>query len=316
MPQFLIGLAISMVALWWAFRDTDWSAFGAALLAGNPWLIALAAALLLLAVPIRGIRWRLFLRPLGEVPARLTSEAIIVGYFGNNVLPVRMGEMLRAYFLARQVDLPVSKVLGTVLLDRLFDMTSFMPLVILMPLLAFVPPELETVTRVGMALALIPPALLWWLARKDDVSWVPARLRRVAGNMRSGFSILRERNILPRLTLTTVAMWTCYYLSLHFGQAAMGLNLTWGQSYSLLVVTTFVIAIPSAPGFVGTYHAAVIFMVHTVMGRSAGDAQAAAVILHAIGYLPYTVLGAIFFLKSHIKLKAVMQEKDIGGEER
>ncbi len=315
MPRFLLGLAISVVALWWAFRDTDWSAFGAALLAGNPWLIALSAAVLLLAVPIRGTRWRLFLRPMADVPLRVTSEATVVGYFGNNVLPVRMGEMLRAYFLARQMNLPVSKVLGTVLLDRMIDMASFLPLVVLLPLVAFVPPELRTITRLGIVMAMIPPALIWWLGRKDDVSWAPVRLQRLAGNMRSGFSSLRSGRSLPPIVLTTVALWTCYYFSLHFGQAAMGLNLTWGQTYSLLVVTTLVIAIPAAPGFVGTYHAAVIFMLHTVLGHSAGDAQAAAVVLHAIGFVPYTVLGAIFFLKSHIKLRAVMQQKPTAGEE-
>ena len=90
--------------------------------------------------------------------------------------------------------------------------------------------------------------------------------------------------------------------------AARGLQLSPAEPYSLFVATTVVVASPSAPGFIGTYHAMVIFMLVNVMGNELGQAQAAAVMLHAIGFLPYTLIGATLYFKSHIRLRAVMSQ--------
>ena len=308
MARVLAGLAISAAGLWWAFRSTDWPAVGIAMQGANPWLLALSATLLLAALPVRGHRWGLFLRPFKRVPVRMTSEATVIGYFGNNVLPLRMGEIVRAYFLGKSTGLGTSKVIGTIILERVLDMLTVVLLLLLAPLVAYIPPELSGSAKIAGAMGLLLAVLTWWASNTGNVNWVPEKLRVVAENVRSGFASIRRREtVVPMLTGTAI-IWAFYLASFYAALAAMGLQLSPAETYSLFVATTVVVAIPSAPGFIGTYHAMVIFMLVNVMGNELGQAQAAAVMLHAIGFLPYTLIGATLYFKSHIRLRAVMSQ--------
>jgi hypothetical protein len=312
--RLLAGLGISGLALWWAFRSTDWVAFGEILSGANLWYVGLSSGILIGTIILRGYRWIMFLKPIKKVSLVHTSEATLIGYFGNNVLPFRAGEMLRAYFLGKNTGLPFSKVFGTIILERAIDAATIFFLVLLVPLVADIPEELRSETRLAIIISLALIVVLWWLSRTEGTGWVPDRFRALAGNVRLGFSSLRDRkNFLP-LSVTTIIIWAAYLASFQATQAALGLGLTLGQSYSLLVVTTIVIAVPSAPGFIGTYHAAVIFMLVNVLGHELDTAQAAAVLLHAVGYVPYTILGAVIYFKSHLKFKTIMTAADMERE--
>ena len=118
-------------------------------------------------------------------------------------------------------------------------------------------------------------------------------------------SLREERKQFPVLFLTTMVIWLIYLFNIHIAQHAMGLGLSIVDSYLILVVTTLVLWIPAAPGFIGTFHLAVVTVCVYMLSITESQAQAMAVVLHAIGYIPQTVIGAIFFFKSHIRLRDV-----------
>ena len=314
MGRFLFGLTISAVALWWAFRATDWDAFAVAVQGTHPGLLLLSVLLLLASVPVRGQRWGIFLRPFKKIPVKTTSEATLIGYFGNNILPFRMGELVRAYFLGKRAGLAVSKVIGTIILERVLDILVILLLVIMIPLFANIPEQLQGSASFAVALGLALIAVTIWASRGESLAWVPAKLRDIAENIRRGFASVRSRQSMAAIFAGTLIIWALYLASLHAGLAALGLELSRTEVYALFVATTVVVAIPSAPGFVGTYHAMVIFMLVNVMGYETGQAQAAAVILHAIGYIPYTVIGAGIYLRSHMKIRAALEAAHVAGE--
>jgi len=105
-----------------------------------------------------------------------------------------------------------------------------------------------------------------------------------------------------------VVIWLLYLAYIHVAQHAMGLGLSLVQSYLILVATTLVLVIPAAPGFVGTFHAAVILVCVNIFSMDLSRAQAMAVVLHAIGYIPYTIIGAILYFKSHLRLQDVKRQ--------
>ena len=95
----------------------------------NYWYLLPALALYFLGVWIRAIRWSALLRPVIAIGPRETFPIVIVGYMANNVLPLRTGELVRAYVLGRRYGVRKTTSLATIAIERLFDgltMLAFM----------------------------------------------------------------------------------------------------------------------------------------------------------------------------------------------
>ncbi len=304
MGRYIIGLAISLAALWWAFKGMDWRSFGEALGQGNPCGLAAAVIVMLVAVPIRGWRWRVFLAPIREVPIRVTNAGTFLGFFANNILPFRLGELLRTHYVARQTSSTMSQVLGSVVVERTVDYFNFLVLLAFLPLMNVVPVQfrgpLVWAIAIGVVLALVA---LWFVRRGGGVSLRPGRVKRFLDDLQLAFTSLRRGERTLTIVVTSVGIWFCYLLSIHFTQLAMGLSLTLADSYLLLMATTLVMSVPVTPGYIGTFHAAVILVLVNVLATDPSQAQATAVALHAIGVIPYTVIGAIIYFRSHLQLR-------------
>ena len=300
---------ISLAALWWAFRGLDWVAFKAALMVADLRLVAIGSLILIVSIPIRGYRWGILLSPIKRVSLIDSSEATLVGYFGNNALPFRLGELLRSYFLGKRTNSSVSQIFGTVIVERLLDSSSFVLLLLMLPLVGTLPEPLRQPVIWTVLVALAGFAMLIWLAWRKEIPFLKGRLKVWADNIKVGFASLREAAHYLPILIISVLIWLTYLASVHAAQLGIGLNLTWGQSYLILVTASLVIAVPSAPGVVGTYHAGIILLLVNVFGVEMSQAQAAAVVLHAVGFIPYTVLGAFYYFRSHIHIRDVRESQ-------
>jgi glycosyltransferase 2 family protein len=124
-----LGIGISLVFLFIAFRGQDLGEVRDALGEVNYWYLLPALALYFLGVWIRALRWSALLRPVIVVRPRETFPIVIVGYMANNVLPLRTGELVRAYVLGRRFGVRKTTSLATIAIERLFDgltMLAFM----------------------------------------------------------------------------------------------------------------------------------------------------------------------------------------------
>lgn len=305
MKQFIIGLILSSAALWWAFQDIDWAAFKLALVGGNGGMILWGTVVLLAAVPLRGIRWSIFLQPIKRVSWIMTSGATLVGYFGNNALPLRLGEVLRSHYLSRRVKVPMSQVFGTVIVERLLDVISMLVLLAFLPLFEPIPESLRGPVLWSVLVSLMVTAMTYWLVKRRSIPLLRGRLKTLADNVRLGFASLRQgRHYLP-LFMLTMLIWALYLVSLYTVQRGLGLGLSMGQTYLILIATSLVLGVPAAPGFVGTYHAAVVLVLVNIFGLELATGQAAAVVFHAYGFIPYTIFGAFIYFRSHLRLRDV-----------
>ena len=142
-----MGLAVSLLCLWLAFRGLELGQVWRALTEARYWLLLPALALYFGGVWVRAVRWGYLLRPVTPAPpgapaVRLPSSRlfpiVVIGYMANDVLPARLGEVVRCYVLRCREGVPVSAGLGTVLLERVMDgmvMLAFMA--VALPLLPF-----------------------------------------------------------------------------------------------------------------------------------------------------------------------------------
>ncbi|MCH7498319.1 MAG: flippase-like domain-containing protein, partial [Candidatus Marinimicrobia bacterium] len=302
----IIGLAVSLVALWLAFRNLDWQSFGQALGQGKPLGLIAGAALLLASVPLRGLRWRIFLAPVKEVPLKVTNSGTLLGLFANIVLPLRLGELVRSYYVARQTASPMSQVLGSILVERAVDYMSFLLLLVILPILGVLPNQFRVPLMWALVLGSIVALVTLWLAlRSQGPPRLRGRLNVILANLQLAFTSLRHVRHTPTIVLTSVGIWLFYLLSAYLTLRAMHLQLSLADAYLLLVVTTLVLSVPITPGSIGTYHFAAIMVLVNIMSVEQSQAQAAAVALHAVGVIPYTVIGAVVYFRSHLRLREV-----------
>jgi hypothetical protein len=118
---FLIGLVLSLFFLWFAFRDLHlgqvWDAMKTA---RYIWLIP-GVTVYFISVWFRSWRWKFLLRGSKSVPTARLFPVVVIGYMGNDILPFRLGEVLRAYVLWRKEGVHIGTTLTTAVLERLFD---------------------------------------------------------------------------------------------------------------------------------------------------------------------------------------------------
>ncbi len=117
----LLGLIVSGVALVWLLRNVEWNQLWAALKGAEYWWLALSVVALLAAVAFKVLRWWLLVRPAGGASSKSLLYSLSVGFLVNTLLPGRLGELARAYLLAKLEPLPLATVLSTVAVDRVLD---------------------------------------------------------------------------------------------------------------------------------------------------------------------------------------------------
>ncbi|TET52922.1 MAG: flippase-like domain-containing protein, partial [Anaerolineales bacterium] len=118
---FAIGIVVGALLLWYALKDLELEEVWSALKVANYWWLVPAVTVYFISVWFRSWRWSYLLRAKNEVSAKRLFPVVVIGYMGNDILPFRLGEALRAYVLWRREKINIGTALTTALLERLFD---------------------------------------------------------------------------------------------------------------------------------------------------------------------------------------------------
>jgi glycosyltransferase 2 family protein len=288
--QALVSLIALVAVVWWASRqDTPElpSTSGAI-----EWLAA-AAVLYALATLLRGERWHRILHLSDNEARRSDSYALVtVGYMGNNVLPARAGEMLRVMLLSRRTGAGKRALFGTVVAERLLDaiaLTAIFVVVVYGILRKTTLPNDRPLLAAGAALAAIAVGALVVriLHRRGALERVRTFVRPLAGASRALVS--REGIALLAVSFAIWAMEGSVYLAVAH---ASGLDLSGMGALYLVALTNLFAMLPAAPGYVGTFDAAVIFGVRAVGGTGSAAVSYLLLLRFAL-FVPITIVGLI-----------------------
>ena len=312
--RVVVGLLVAVAGLAIAFRRVDLAALGAALAGASWWWFAVAVAAALLSIVARAWRWQLLLAPIDRVAFGQLFSATMIGYFGNGVLPLRLGELMRAAALGRRggrVD--VSTALGSIAVERLLDVASALAVAALVvPFSGGLGGGLAAWSGAAAFVIVAFGGLLWasrsaWVRRLVTrvESGGKGKVRELAGSFLRGLLILGEGPKLVPIGLATAFIWAMYAAAVWTSARAAGIPLSWLDSGLVLLATIVAVSVPAAPGYVGTYHAAVVLVAADLLGHPAAQAQAFAILSHASSWLPTVAIGALCLLRSSIKLGEV-----------
>ncbi len=311
--KVLYGLlcgAVTVGLLAWSLRDLSLPALGEVLSRANyGWLVvALGAYIAMFA--LRAWRWGLLLAAqCGPGRWRDRFNAFFVGYATNSVLPASAGEVVRAVLLNRWAKVPLEPALGSVLGEKLMDV-----LVVFVILLALLSqqPQLSANLPLGLLGAVIGMscALFWLLARypRTITSFVGKAMQKVGlGRWRnpvehrlvgllSGLSIFRQPGQFLIALGVTFLSWAVNGITYWAVLLALGITAPgWIGSLITQSLAAFAIALPSSPGFVGPFEAAVRFGLNLYQVAGA-EAIAAALLLRLVMYVLAPLLGLLLAL--------------------
>lgn len=315
-PRIVVSLAVTAVALWFALRDLDFREVGAAIARARllP-LLAISVPAHLLNLWLRAVRWRYLTDPVKAIDRGTLFRGQAVGFMGNNVFPLRVGEVLRAWYVARETGAPAAAIFGTVIVERVIDAVVMLALVALV--LGFggaaaAGLEVQTVLLPLLLLALAPllfvAVLRVWPARLIDLAtrllgrFLPeaatGRLATTLEHLADGLRGLRGGAPLGWVSLHSLSQWLVVSV-VPFGATLWALGIDLGSpghlvlaSYALLMWVGAAVAIPSAPGFFGPYHAACWVALHP-FGVSKELAIALGTLAHGVFWLTTTLTGLL-----------------------
>lgn len=283
--RFLIGLLLSAVGVWFAFRGARWGDVGRAVShLSNPLALLLIPLAGLVEYALRTERWRLMtgISPTG----RFALFPIVAGsFFINNVLPFRAGEAARVYWTHREKGRPLGEVVGALALDRAADVAA---LALLTLLLVAVAPQTGLLSGrsalILLCAAVIGTGLLLILGR-DSFStirkrWLPESAQRFLLGLSTAATALGRPGVLTRTILLSAGVWA---LNVALDRAIadlFGLDLSWAESGWFLVALAAGVALPSSPGYIGTFEAAGVGAL-VLLGRDPVVSLSFVVVLHA-----------------------------------
>jgi uncharacterized protein (TIRG00374 family) len=313
----VLGLVISGVFLYFAFRKINYAELWAVLKEVRLWWLIPGLIIYFFAMLVRSWRWQYLLNPLKKVPNATLLPIIFIGYMGNNVFPLRMGEILRSLVLKRREDVSISGSLATIVVERIFDAVVIVGFVLLnlgqlaglsgMAQLGGLATWAVVIFVVGLGVfilvAIFPkPAMRLIHAVINKI--IPERFRKamidIADRFLEGLMSLRSPKDAAMIFLTSILIWlleTGLYWSVSL---ALGYDLNFRQLMLLNGVVNMVLLIPAAPGGLGTFDAAgrAMLQAYTIAPE---PALGYTLILRIALWVPVTLVGTIFFLREGLK---------------
>lgn len=303
----LVGFAISALAVYLLLQQVKPEELGRALGDVDYAAVPLIVLTVLASLVTRAARWQVLFEPHRQVKFVPLLGTLSISYMASTFLPLRAGELVRAVFLGGREHIAVPRVIGTILLEKLFDFLAIGVMALMLVLLFPVPAEaraagvsIASVILIGFGCV---AALAIWRAPtlrlvRSIEERLPERLRRLvpleqaASQFAEGTDSLRSLRLWALLLGWTAITWMCAIGSCWAGMAALHIDVRLDRMLSVVVLTSAGQAVPSSPGYVGVYHAAAKIAL-TAFGVEDSPALAFAVVTHAFSYGTLVIVGLI-----------------------
>lgn len=333
LKTILIALVtIALVA--WFLRQADFAKVWREIRSARLDALGLALVTTSLTYVLRALRWQYLLAPIGPTRFSQAFRTTVMGFAASAVLPARVGEVIRPYLLARREGLSVTATFATIILERLLDLVTVLLMFGLFvfvfdPGMAAVNPAIYSKVKVGGALAaagaVAALVMVSVLARQQErVSSIVERLSRLlprrfaerlahlAHMFVQGIGVMRDPVRLGQSLLLSIPLWLSIAAGIWLVTVAFHMTIPFTGSFLMVALLVVGVAVPT-PGSVGGFHEAFRIGAAVFYGVDNDRAVGAAIVLHAVSFLPITVLGACFMLQDGLSLARVQR---LGEEAR
>jgi len=328
---FVSILALALVA--WFLRHANIADVWSQVRQARVDLLVLGFVFVMATYWARAIRWQHLLEPVGATKFRNVLRATVIGFAALALLPARVGDVLRPYLLARREGLATTATFATIVLERVLDLIT---VVILLAIYVWgftgsstVADRLMNPIKVSAAIAatasVVLMAVMWFLATHPDrigtfaaaaARFLPGRVSERVGQLAStfsgGFAAAREPRALLLAMVWSFPLWLAIAGEAWAVTVAFGIDMPFVGTFLLQSLLVIGVAVPT-PGGVGSYHEAYRIGVTTFFGAPNDRAVAAAIVTHAISFVPVVLLGVVFMGQDGLSVRGL---KDLAGVAR
>ncbi len=303
-----IAIALAAVLLYFSLKGIDWRRVGQILAGANVPYVIVCCILCTLALFLRAYRWRILLRADGEVSVATAFWATAAGYFGNNFLPARAGEIVRTMMISSRSGLSKAFVLTTALSERLADGIALVTISALVLLtLPSRPGWLAQAAKpfaIAGGLALLALAVLPYLEQAFKAitravrlpEKLEAKLHHLIEHVLRGIKSFHHPSRLGGFLALTGVIWFLDSLTTITGAKALSLTISFPSALLLIAGLGLGSALPSTPGYVGVWQFVAVNVL-TPFGVSRTDAIAYILFYQALLYVVIGFWGILAFAR-------------------
>lgn len=300
------GMLLGALFLYLAARNIELGEAIAALGSIEARWVLMTLGVYVLIAAVRIIRWRFMFADQDRPGLRYAADAFFLGKLGNNLLPGRMGELLRAAALGRLLpQVGFSGTIATIVIEKAFDALVLAGII---GLCLFIAPLPDWLRGMGVVIPVVFTLLLLALVAVDRghqrldallASEPGGLLGRLLGLLRgmlrkftTGLHALRQARHLAAIAVLSVLAWSLECLIIYLCIQALGLDLPAGAALVTLAFLYTGSLMPTAPGFIGTYQLFTVAAM-TLYGVDETSAFALGVFLNLCVMFFYTLTGVI-----------------------
>jgi len=300
----VVTVAVTLLFSYIALHDINLSLAWRALRASDLWWIAASLVPFGLGNTARALRWRSLFARGRRPPAGATTNAMMVGYLYNNIMPARVGEAARVVVLTQRSTTPPVEIIGTVVIERLYDVLAILVIFFAaepwLPHMSWfgaaaVAALVLTVLIIAVATMLAvygdrPLRILLRPLRRLSL-FSGERLERTIAELTHGLSGLRHPRLALEAFVWTIAAWLLTAVCAYFVSLAFHLHLPFSCGLLVAVAVGLSMILPSPPAAAGVFEGAALIALRAY-GVPASSALPYAVVLHLVNFLPFLLVGA------------------------
>jgi len=282
--------------------------------------VLLSIIVVILMQWLRSYRWGVILQPMEKIDQFSLFAVTSVGFLAITAIPARLGELARPYLIAKKSSIKMSSALGTIIVERVLDSFSILSIAVIVLFFSDLPSWMIKSSLILFFITLIMfcsiAGLIWH--RKNALKTINWFLGRLPGKFAhriddvihrfiDGFQIITHFRLLAYLFFISVSIWLVDVLAIHLLLKAFGLSLPAMASFVVMIILIVGIALPAAPGFIGSWHYSCILALG-LFGVDKTPGLSFAVFYHFLSIAIVVILGVIFLPFNKLSFTEIKKE--------
>jgi uncharacterized protein (TIRG00374 family) len=328
--SLVVGILLLVALIWWTGIDKIGAAIGSA----SPLWLAAAAAVILPAYILRAIRWKLLLFPVKKtVRVSNTFWSTAVGFMVNTLIPIRLGEFVRAYTLGEKEGTGFASGLSSIVVERTLDLIGLLSIGVVTMLFVSSQAGLSSLAvnifiAVAMFIALVLAVIIAGIKKEDliirlltrttsKIPIVKKYTTKIADFARSLIKGLKGLSQNPKMFAANISLtwilWLIYTSATYFTFTAFNYPISFEAAILGGALMSLSHILPATPGYVGSYEIFWVLIFTFLVNMNESSLLATAVISHLVGLLPIVILGCISVVWLGVSFEEIFTLKKYAG---
>ena len=299
----ILSFCVATLCLYFAFKQVNLEDINRAISNSNFYYILIALLTTYITFILRSIRWKILLDSPSNLKLNKYISTTHIGYFLNNILPFRAGDLGRAKLLSNHSNqIRFSFLLGSLVAEKIIDLWMIGFFSIYLIFFGF-NDVLGLTFSLGILLLYIITSLIIF-GNNSVINKIKNQFS-ITKNFVDGYLLISKNKL--KLGIVSLLLWSSNVVCMVALLKSINIHLSFEQYIGITIITGIVTSLPIAPAAIGTYHLAVIYFL-SLYGIGVEQSQTAAILLHSIFLLYTIILGYIYLSFEKVELKSLIND--------